>query len=834
MTNNYVNILNNFSDLSEDEKQLALSILKELESTGSSNKYNSLLYEDYKELPPTIEEFLHDPKYLGKALTNEDGKYTLFPYWEEVLKKIFPDRISTNYNTLILTGGIGLGKSTIADIAGAYILCRVLCLKNPYTHYGIQEIDKISFAFLNITLDAAEGVAWQKFQAMMQSSSWFLERGYLTKSKEPEWFPNGGIELLYGSKPSHILGRAVFYCLSADTIVSTTEGDFKISDLVDKEIKVYSIDSEGNKLISDTCTVKPTVETKQYYEITLENNETIKCTAEHRFMLKDGTYKEAQYLTEDDELFDLIPYGYIYKTTNLVNKIKIKKISKCCVDEAEVFYDVINANPYNNFLIKTGDQYICSHNCFVDEASFQPNKDLNQQIAKAKQIVNAAAIRMQSRFMKGEKNPTLLAIASSKRTEQSYLETLIADKKKNESKTTLIIDEPQWVIRTDKDSPHKFKVAVGNKFLESELLPLDADERMVNLYRDKGFSILEVPMGYYENFRDDLDQSLTDIAGMSVSLSSRFISGQRWAECKSELYRNPFTKDVITVGNARDDTVEYKDFFDLSAVDPKLKKFPLYIHLDMSVSGDKTGIGGVWLIGKRIRQNDHRSSDLYYQTCFSVSVKAPKGHQVSFKKNRNFIRWLKSQGFNIKGISSDTYQSYDLQQSLSAEGFNCSIISVDRCTDKICIPYQTFKTAIYENRLIVYNKCEQLTEEVIGLEKNNDSGAIDHSPAGINEKDQVDSICGALYNASQHGEEFAQDFGETYETIISVNNGNYQNDREQITIDFEEALKQIQDPLHLSNTDTQRTTNKDSRMDFGFGKSQKLPSVNISDGILFW
>ena len=683
MTNNYANILNNLSDLSEDEKQLALSILKELESTGSSNKYNSLLYEDYKELPPTIEEFLHDPKYLGKALTNEDGKYTLFPYWEEVLKKVFPDRISTNYNTLILTGGIGLGKSTIADIAGAYILCRILCLKNPYTHYGIQEIDKICFAFLNITLDAAEGVAWQKFQAMMQSSSWFLERGYLTKSKEPEWFPNGGIELLYGSKPSHILGRAAFFV-------------------------------------------------------------------------------------------------------------------------------------------------------FVDEASFQPNKDLNQQIAKAKQIVNAAAIRMQSRFMKGEKNPTLLAIASSKRTEQSYLETLIADKKKNESKTTLIIDEPQWVIRTDKDSPHKFKVAVGNKFLESELLPLDADERMVNLYRDRGFSILEVPMGYYENFRDDLDQSLTDIAGMSVSLSSRFISGQRWAECKSELYRNPFTKDVITVGNARDDTVEYKDFFDLSAVDPKLKKFPLYIHLDMSVSGDKTGIGGVWLIGKRIRQNDHRSSDLYYQTCFSVSIKAPKGHQVSFRKNRDFIRWLKSQGFNIKGISSDTYQSYDLQQSLSAEGFNCSIISVDRCTDKICIPYQTFKTAIYENRLIVYNKCEQLTEEVIGLEKNNDTGAIDHSPAGINEKDQVDSICGALYNASQHGEEFAQDFGETYETIISVNSGNYQNDREQITIDFEEALKQIQDPLHLSNTDTQRTTNKDSRMDFGFGKSQKLPSVNISDGILFW
>ena len=34
------------------------------------------------------------------------------------------------------------------------------------------------------------------------------------------------------------------------------------------------------------------------------------------------------------------------------------------------------------------------------------------------------------------------------------------------SKTTLIIDEPQWIIRDDKDSPRKFKVAVGNKFRE--------------------------------------------------------------------------------------------------------------------------------------------------------------------------------------------------------------------------------------------------------------------------------------------------------------------------------------------------------------------------------
>ena len=79
----------------------------------------------------------------------------------------------------------------------------------------------------------------------------------------------------------------------------------------------------------------------------------------------------------------------------------------------------------------------------MDEVSFQPNNDLQKQIERAKALVSAADIRMQSRFMKGNKNPTILILASSKRTEQSYLETYIETKKKNESKTTLIIDEPQ-------------------------------------------------------------------------------------------------------------------------------------------------------------------------------------------------------------------------------------------------------------------------------------------------------------------------------------------------------------------------------------------------------
>jgi hypothetical protein len=583
MISNDISQLTELENLSEEERKLVLNILEEYSNSGKSEKYDNLIYEDYEEIPVTIEEFLHNPKYLGKGLINEEGKFTVFPYWENLLKEIFPDPLKpAKYNTLALTGSIGIGKSFIAVITGLYELYRMLCLKDPYLHYGLQPIDKITFAFMNITMDAAKGVAWDKCQQLLQSSEWFMSKGNVSKGNNPTWSPPKGIELIYGSQSRHIIGRAVYWC-------------------------------------------------------------------------------------------------------------------------------------------------------FQDEVSFQQNIDVNKQKEKAKTLVNTAAARMQSRFMKGEKNPTLLVLASSKRTEQSFMETFIDGKKKQDSKTIKIVDEPQWVIRTDKDSPNKFKVAVGNKFLSSEVLPLNYTEKDLEIARNRGYTLLDVPMGYYENFIDDIDIALTDIAGISTSSTNRYISGVRLANVKTDSYKNAFKKEIIEVGNAKEDTAQYKDFFDINLIPREIRSKPLYIHMDMSKSGDKTGIAGVFIKGKKpTPPGEPPSKDLFFTLGFSVSVKAPKGYEVSYEKNRNFIYWLREQGLNIKGISTDTFQSVDTGQQLSAKNFNYCVISADRVdSDRICKPYQYLRSTIYEERIEIYNN-ELLTDELIGLERDNNSGKIDHSPSGIN------------------------------------------------------------------------------------------------------
>lgn len=668
--------------LSDAEKQAVLKILQEYSDNGTSDTYNDILYSDYDEIPVSIDEFLHNSVYLGKGLINEEGKFTVYPYWVDTLKKIFPDPLQpSKYNTLALTGAIGLGKSFEAVLCCLYELYRMLCLKDPYLYYGLQPIDKITFALMNITLDAAQGVAWDKLQQLVQSSEWFMNHGTVSKGMNPVWKPEKKIELICGSQSRHIIGRAVFFA-------------------------------------------------------------------------------------------------------------------------------------------------------FFDEVSFQPNMDVGKQKEKAKNLVNTAAARMQSRFMKGEYNPTLLVLASSKRTEQSYMETFIQGKKQRESKTTYIVDEPQWVIRTDKDSERKFKVAVGSKYLSSEVLPLELTDAELDAVRNRGYQIIDVPMGYYENFIEDIDIALTDIAGISTTSSNRYISGPRLAAIEKTTYQNAFTREIIEVGNASDDKAQYSDFFNVSRIPQEIKSKPLYVHLDMSISGDKTGIGGVFVIGKKQPTPEQPvSKDLLLRAGFNVSVKAPKGYQVSFEKNRQFIRWLKQQGFNIKGVSSDTFQSADFQQILKAEKFNAEIISVDRVdSDHICKPYQYLRNAIYEERFECYTTT-LLKEELIGLERDNNSGKIDHSTSGINSKDSADAICGATWNAAQHAEELSIDFVDDIDATLNVSNAQGTPEVAQITVDFENELKNVFSGIAKQN---ESTSDAAKQLDFGFGPATPMLGEYVSQGIMVW
>jgi hypothetical protein len=72
--------LEEFNKLSPEERKLALEILQQYATEGTSDLYDCLIDADWDEIPVDIHTFLHDRKYLGNALYDSEGRFTLFPY----------------------------------------------------------------------------------------------------------------------------------------------------------------------------------------------------------------------------------------------------------------------------------------------------------------------------------------------------------------------------------------------------------------------------------------------------------------------------------------------------------------------------------------------------------------------------------------------------------------------------------------------------------------------------------------------------------------------------------------------------------------------------------
>lgn len=104
-----------------------------------------------------------------------------------------------------------------------------------------------------------------------------------------------------------VKGQGNFGCFTADTKVALTDGrDLSFEDLIKEHQKgkrnfTFTFDDDKVK-IAEIKNPRKTRENAEIIKITLDNGEEIKCTPNHKFMLRDGSYKEAQYLNFGESL----------------------------------------------------------------------------------------------------------------------------------------------------------------------------------------------------------------------------------------------------------------------------------------------------------------------------------------------------------------------------------------------------------------------------------------------------------------------------------------------------------------------------------------------------
>jgi hypothetical protein len=92
-------------------------------------------------------------------------------------------------------------------------------------------------------------------------------------------------------------------CLAGDVKISLVNGtEVPIQDLVgNPPFWVYSYDLESKKIVPGKAIVS-LASTRELVEVMLDNNEKIRCTPDHPFLMRDGTYHEAQHLQPGDSL----------------------------------------------------------------------------------------------------------------------------------------------------------------------------------------------------------------------------------------------------------------------------------------------------------------------------------------------------------------------------------------------------------------------------------------------------------------------------------------------------------------------------------------------------
>lgn len=115
-------------------------------------------------------------------------------------------------------------------------------------------------------------------------------------------------KLLYNLKKLRY-SKIIIACFTGDTKVKSLDGNFySFKELVDNDVKtlwVYSIDKNGNVAPSLAKNIRKIKETNKLVKITLDNGKVIKCTLDHKFMLPDLSYEEAQNLKVGQSLMPI-------------------------------------------------------------------------------------------------------------------------------------------------------------------------------------------------------------------------------------------------------------------------------------------------------------------------------------------------------------------------------------------------------------------------------------------------------------------------------------------------------------------------------------------------
>lgn len=163
-----------------------------------------------------------------------------------------------------------------------------------------------------------------------------------------------------------------YFCLRGDTKLTLLNGEeITIKELFDNKGSyigkgILSCNEDGSLEPTTITNIMLTRKDASFVRVYLDNGKHVDVTPDHRFMLRDGSYKEAQYLTENDSLMTIVGNNF--------DECRCKALKIENIPVVEDAYDIEVASSNHNFALTAG---IYVHNCETsDNAGFSGGQSL--------------------------------------------------------------------------------------------------------------------------------------------------------------------------------------------------------------------------------------------------------------------------------------------------------------------------------------------------------------------------------------------------------------------------------------------------------------------------
>lgn len=445
---------------------------------------------------------------------------------------------------------------------------------------------------------------------------------------------------------------------------------------------------------------------------------------------------------------------------------------------------------------------------------------------QAEQIYTTISRRMVNRFSRKGVAPGKLILVSSKRLPTDFIERHMKERKGDPK--LYVVSKTSWEVKPKGTHMEEvFYLVLGNETTNSQIVKSEV-ELMALKVQGKAGNHITVPLDLLPSFERDLEGSLRDLAGIASYSSNPFISNRKLIyECSSDENRLPMFNKWYT---------NFDDGFEVLTTNihvskllngmqvKEIKYFPdalRYVAIDLSVSGDRTGISMGCCIGHKELETIASNAQLIktYKPIiwidFCMKIYPDATGQVNYSKITNFIENLRLLGYPIVQIGMDSFQSIYHKQLFSQKGF----IQVDNSSARDTAPFDALRDAIYDLRInipvtedikvgngIIYGA----QSELVYLEKTEPGKPPDHPPNG--QKDISDTLAGVVHQIQQvHGTPDSVDrvlrSGDEITRIIENINPNNEFDilDAKMQIDdlvAEDPMLQLMHKMNIGNRDS--------------------------------